>query len=201
MVRRVAASAFMPESLVFPGGRLETQDGPIADDRSWETAALRECEEEAGFRPRGGLIWIDTWITPSAERARRYLARFFIAELATDEGHEAVADGIETEAGRWTTVAEALTSWERGRIDLPPPTACILLQLSRAGVNELTSAGIPVSAPVLPKYLECDGTDYVVMPHDPQYETLSGEGLPAPARVRELPRRFRRDAGVWKPCA
>ncbi|MBL8968946.1 MAG: NUDIX domain-containing protein, partial [Myxococcales bacterium] len=108
MLRRSARSPFMPDALVFPGGAVDAADGPAGSDAAYEAAARRECLEEAGVdlgsRP---LRWFDTWVTPSAE-PRRYEARFFLAELAAEEGAEAAADGHETHEGRWASAAEYL---------------------------------------------------------------------------------------------
>jgi 8-oxo-dGTP pyrophosphatase MutT (NUDIX family) len=200
MVRRSAKSPFMPSTLVFPGGRLDPEDGAPSVDSSWERAARRECLEEAGIalaeRPLG---WFDTWLTPSAEPRRRYLARFYLAHLEHGEGDEACADGHETHAGRWSSVDAHLRAWDAGEVDLPPPTLCILLRL-----RSMPSSPKELEAPcgvVLPKYVFRDGRHFVVMPHDPEYDELPGEGQPAPPHVQPLPMRFVRDERVWRPCS
>lgn len=201
MLRRSSKSQFMPSTLVFPGGRLEEDDGACEEDSAWETAARRECREEAGLDLHVPLRWFDTWLTPSAEPRRRYLARFYWALLGADEGQHAQADGHETHAGRWATVRDHLGAWDRQEIDLPPPTLSILLRLSaagRAGLERL--AQDDPSPPILPKYLLSKGEHFIVMPHDPTYPEVPGEALPAPARVLGLPQRFRRDDRVWRPC-
>ncbi len=202
MLRRSSQSRFMPSTLVFPGGRVEADDGALDDDGTWERAARRECREEAGLNLEGPLRWFDTWMTPSAEPRRRYLARFYWALLGPGEGALARADGRETHEGRWATVADHLAAWDRGDVDLPPPTLSILLRLWTAGRVGLERLGEADPAPpILPKYLLTEGEHLIVMPHDADYAEVPGEALPAPARVDGLPRRFRRDDRVWRPCA
>jgi 8-oxo-dGTP pyrophosphatase MutT (NUDIX family) len=194
MVRRSAKSPFMPSTLVFPGGRLDPEDGDPTLDASWERAARRECLEEAGIDLTDrSLDWFDTWLTPSAEPRRRYLARFYMARLDVGEGEEARADGHETHEGRWRSVDDHLRAWDAGEVDLPPPTLCILLRLRAEDRLE------PPSGVVLPKYLFAEGRHLIVMPHDSEYDAIPGEARPAPPHVHTLPTRFFRDERVWRP--
>lgn len=200
MVRRSAKSPFMPSTLVFPGGRLDPEDGDPTADAAWERAARRECLEEAGLQELGPLLWFDTWLTPSAESRRRYLTRFFLARLRADEGHEAVADGHETHEGRWATVQAHLEQWDRMEIDLPPPTLCTLLRLRALRWDGLGSlAEIDPGGVILPKVTLGPRGPIIVMPHDAAYASVPGEALPAPVRVHDLPHRFVRDDRVWRP--
>lgn len=203
MVRRSAKSPFMPSTLVFPGGRLDPEDGAIEHDHSWERAARRECEEEARLRlhPGRALCWFDTWLTPSAEAKRRYLARFFAIELQEGEGAEAEADGVETHEGRWATAATHLDAWEAEEVDLPPPTVSVLLRLRDAETQGLQAMlDVDPSDPILPKVILADGRLTILMPHDPDYAAAPGEAAPAPSRVHALPQRFVRDGQRWRPC-
>ncbi|MCX4239934.1 NUDIX domain-containing protein [Paraliomyxa miuraensis] len=203
MVRRSAKSPFMPSTLVFPGGRVDPEDGAIDQDPSWERAARRECEEEARLRlgPDRTLRWFDTWLTPSAESRRRYLARFFMTELSVGEGTEAQADGVETHEGRWATAAEHLAAWETEEVDLPPPTLAMLLRLREAERHGLPAMlDVDPRALILPKVIIADGRLTILMPHDPDYAVAPGEAAPAPARVHGLPSRFVRDGQRWRPC-
>jgi 8-oxo-dGTP pyrophosphatase MutT (NUDIX family) len=199
MVRRSAKSPFMPSTLVFPGGRLDPHDGPPSADASWERAARRECLEEAAIDlVERRLTWFDTWLTPSAEPRRRYLARFYLARLERGEGDDARTDEHETHEGRWSSIEAHLRAWNAGEVDLPPPTLCILLRLEALG-NTIPRALEAPRGVVLPKYVFRDRQHFVVMPHDPEYDALPGEALPAPPHVRTLPSRFVRDDRVWRP--
>lgn len=211
MLKRSAKSPFMPSTLVFPGGRLDPEDGHRDQLSSWETAAKRECREEAdvdlGDR---ALTWFDTWLTPSMESRRRYLARFFVTVLRADEGDDAQADGHETHAGRWATVDDHLTAWRDGEIDLPPPTICILLTLQtwtaqakpeQSVVDAIAAAAQAVDAQdtILPKVALLEQRPTIIMPHAPDYDTTPGEALAAPARAAALPKYFARDDRGWRP--
>lgn len=202
MLRRSPKSPFMPSTLVFPGGRLDPADGDAEHDGSWERAGLRECAEEAGLRLDGRpLRWFDTWLTPSAESRRRYLARFFVAELGAGEGEQAQADGHETHDGRWATAAAHLAAWEAEEVDLPPPTVSVLLRLrdaETAGLERLLD--VDPREPILPKVLLQGKELVILMPHDPDYPAAPGEAAPAPVRAQALPARFVRDGQRWRPC-
>jgi 8-oxo-dGTP pyrophosphatase MutT (NUDIX family) len=200
MLRRSAKSPFMPSTLVFPGGRRDDDDGAREDDDAWVRAAVRECAEEANLAvDPARLRWFDTWMTPSAEPRRRYLARFYLAQLEGGDDTTACADGHETHDERWASVADHLAAHAAGDVDLPPPTLSILLRL-----HELSPARIlqvDPRPPILPKYTLCDSVHTILMPHDPDYADAPGEGAPAPssARLEGLPRRFVRDGERWRP--
>lgn len=202
MLRRSAKSPFMPSTLVFPGGRLDPEDGEAEHESSWERAARRECEEEAQLRLEGrALRWFDTWLTPSAESRRRYLARFFVVELDAGEGGEAQADGVETHEGRWATAAAHLAAWEAEEVDLPPPTVAVLLrlrELETAGMSALVE--VDPREPILPKVVPSGNQLVILMPHDPDYPSAPGEAAPAPARAHSMPARFVREGRRWRPC-
>lgn len=204
MLRRSAASPFMPDAMVFPGGRVDADDGPKGQDSSFAVAACRECREEANLALAAGEIrWFDTWTTPSAENRRRFTARFFWARIDAARTQSTMADGHETHDAVWAPAQAYLDRWRAAEIDLPPPTACVLLQLASAeSMRSLQNrAADPLRTPVLPKVVPHeDGRNMVVMPHDPEYSDLPGEGVEiALERVLDLPRRFVRAKDVWQP--
>ena len=201
MVRRSAKSPFMPSTLVFPGGRLDPEDGPPEDDASWEHAARREVHEEVGLRLDGrAMRWFDTWLTPSGESRRRYLARFYVVELGDGEGHEAEADGVETHEGRWATAQEHLQAWEAEEVDLPPPTVCVLLGLRTAESDGLsTLLDIDPREPILPKIGASAPPVTILLPHHPDYADTPGDHAAAPSRAHSLPTHFERDGRRWRP--
>jgi 8-oxo-dGTP pyrophosphatase MutT (NUDIX family) len=200
MLRRSAKSAFMPSTRVFPGGRLEPEDGADDDAVTWARAACRECVEEAGLQlDPASLRWFDTWITPSAESSRRFLARFFLAEAPPDAG-AVQADDREVHDASWATADEHLADWQAGRADLPPPTLAILLRLRDLGASLQALVPEDPASPILPKVIARDGAVTILMPHDPDYAAAPGEAAPAPARAAALPCRFVRDKTRWCPC-
>lgn len=202
MVRRSAKSPFMPSTLVFPGGRLDPEDGTPEHDDSWERAARRETAEEIGVALDVDLLWFDTWLTPSAESRRRYLTRFYWVCIDRDAGDRAEADGHETHEGRWATAATHLEHWEAEEVDLPPPTLATLLRLAPLGLDAATTLRTLVPQDViLPKVRATEAGVQIVMPHDPEYVDLPGEAAPAPARAHSLPTRFSRLERVWTPVS
>src|SRR5262245_46921825 len=86
LVRRPARAGFMPDSYVFPGGKVEIGE-------TGEQAAVRELREEADIRVRTQdlILWAH-WITPTSE-PRRFSARFYIAALP--DGQEPHIDSDE----------------------------------------------------------------------------------------------------------
>jgi 8-oxo-dGTP pyrophosphatase MutT (NUDIX family) len=66
------------------------------------------------------LRYFSRWITPKAELARRFDARFFVARAP--ENQVAEADATEVLEGRWMRPAEALEARIRGEISLIFPT-------------------------------------------------------------------------------
>ena len=209
MLRRSGRSAFMPDALVFPGGRVEAEDGDDPDnaaaafpgDGAFAQAARRECIEEASLAVEvASLRWFDTWKTPRGEAPRRFLARFYLALIPAHHGHDAVADGEETHTGRWASAATILDQWRNEQVDLPVPTLCILLRLA-AGDWRSWLERSPESArdPILPKITPHADSVQIVMPHDPEYAALPGEAGPVPERVSAFPRRFTRVGKRWVP--
>ncbi len=200
MLRRSAKSPFMPSSLVFPGGRVDPADGEPGSDPAFESAARRECAEEASLDLAGvPLRWFDTWCTPSAE-PRRYYTRFYLAVLPAGSGALAKADEHETHDGRWASVDEHLAAWDREEVELPPPTLCTLLRLREGGVAALEQlARAELDLAIVPKVIAEPGAIVIVMPHDPAYADAPGEGATVPARVHALPRRFMLVGKRWVP--
>lgn len=200
MLRRSSKSAFMPDALVFPGGRVEDEDGDGLD-LAFARAARRECREEASLDLEAAeLRWFDTWKTPSGESPRRFVARFYVTTIGADQGHDAIADGLETRAGRWASAAAILSQWESEQVDLPPPTLSILLRLAAGDWRGwLSCAPERASEPILPKVTAVGSNIHIVMPHDPDYASLPGEGGGVPDRVHAFPRRFVRTGKRWVP--
>lgn len=204
MLRRSARSTFMPDTLVFPGGRVEAIDADgdgKTDDSAFEAAARRETLEECGVELGARkLLWFDTWKTPSGESPRRFLARFYFARLAAHEGDHAEADGEETQDGRWATAAEHLAAWDRGEVDLPPPTLSVLLRLESHGAEGFaTGDRAELEVPILPKVAAEEGTIAILMPHDHAYADAEGDAAPCPSRASQYPVRFLRRNDRWQP--
>lgn len=170
------------------------------------------------------LVRFAHWITPSAE-PKRFDTQFFLWPLTPPPPAAAAAqspaaappaalpevrvDGREVFDPLWITPAEALSRYAAGALNLPPPTACTLedlaaeiaaARLRAAEMGSLLQALLlrcvarrPL--PALPKFFADDRGLAIVMPWDPAYPELSGDGVPQPALAADaapVPRRIRR---------
>jgi 8-oxo-dGTP pyrophosphatase MutT (NUDIX family) len=197
MVRRARVASFMADAYVFPGGRVEPADG--VGEAAFAVAAARELEEEAGVRVAAeALVPFAHWITPSAE-PKRFDARFFLGALPA--GATARHDTVETVDHLWARPAEVLERHRRGELKLPPPTIRNLEDLApHASVAAALAwaRARPVAA-ILPKLVPLGQTLAIVLPWDPEYPALPGEGQPVEAAhpVASGPSRFVLADGRW----
>ncbi len=150
MVQRSPDLDFHGGAWVFPGGKLEPEDGPVAvDGRPLETfrrAAVREVREETGLRlEAGGLLPVSRWITPTVF-PKRFDTWFF---AVPSNGCPVVVDGREIRAYRWIDPETALQDHARGRIRLPPPNFVTLARLTGAGGVEEVLASLVAADPPL----------------------------------------------------
>jgi len=187
MLRRQPNLRVLGGFWVFPGGTVDAGDRcrgtELAADHcaGWPAdaaaAACRELHEEAGLtlRPSDLVHWAH-WITPSAV-PRRFDTHFFVAAApAGQEPRLAVAEASEL---RWVTQPEWRAAATTAEFPLTPPTLLVLRELAEA-LSRHGSLGALLQrsrdrrvAAVLPKLL--GGT--VVMPWDPEYERLPGDGI------------------------
>jgi len=142
LLRRRAASEFVPGMDVFPGGGVDASDGAsptvtALDDAAasarlglasgglayWH-AAVRETAEEAGLHLAADMLsYVARWITPPGP-PRRYDTRFFVAALPA--GQTPVADQDEAVHAEWVRPAQALADFAAGSRAMLPPTAGML---------------------------------------------------------------------------
>jgi 8-oxo-dGTP pyrophosphatase MutT (NUDIX family) len=197
MVRRHRGSSFMADAYVFPGGRVEPSDGE--GEAAFAVAAARELAEEANVTVDAStLVPFARWITPSAE-GKRFDARFFVA--AAPKGQTALHDSVETVDHLWARPAEVLARYERAELKLPPPTIRTLEDLAIHATVEAALAWARgcVVTPILPKLVPLNDTVAIVLPWDPDYSSLPGEGMviePTHPAARP-PSRFVLSEGRW----
>ncbi len=192
-VRRNARASFMANAYVFPGGRVDPADGDDDPELMTRRCAARELHEEAGLRVEklDALCYFARWVTPTRER-KRFDADFFLFALPPDQTPR--VDAQEVFDLRWYTPSAALAEYEAGQLNLPPPTACTLEDL-RAEVQRLA---MPADSALLPALLkscasrrphallprlrvEATGGMEILMPWDPEFDTVDGDGEGAPA--------------------
>jgi len=155
--------------------------------------------------PARALIHWSHWVTPSIS-ALRFDTHFFLAIVP--EGTRAARDPRETAVARW----RPLVTLARVARAVPPqllgPTAITLIDIE----NALCANGGPAElerlsrqrhdVPLVPKVCEEDGRGWAVMPWDPDYVRIPGEGDAVPpahqAQFANLPPRLPLPA-TWRP--
>ena len=170
LLQRNPEARFMGGAWVFPGGAVHAEDerdgvpGPVG-------AALRETEEEAGFRIGGPeeLVPFSRWITPAQVKIR-FDTWFFVARAPA--GAEATVDNEEVVDARWLRPQAALDAGARDELSLVFPTIKHLEQLAVfiSVDHALEEARRRKVLPVEPRVLVDGGVARVLMPGEPGYD-------------------------------
>ena len=156
LLRRSARASFAAEAWVFPGGRVDPEDG--ADPFSLQTArtaAARETREEAAIvLDPAALVPYSQWCPPP-ESPKRFLTWFFVAE-APRGGEGMVADGVTVDGSEitehlWVRPADGLIARDEGRVSLLPPT---WLTLHLLAAQPSVTAVLAAAADRTPPYWE-----------------------------------------------
>ena len=116
---------------VFPGGKIDAEDYPAADDvdAAARVAAARETEEEAGLSvSTEAFVQIAHW-TPPPGPQKRFATWFFAAQISGDQN--IAIDNGEIKEHAWIRPEDALAKHAAGEIDLVPPTWITLYHLSK----------------------------------------------------------------------
>lgn len=146
---RSAPDSIVGDASVYGDARRALADGTLsfADFLRRENLELRSDL----LRP-----WAN-WVTPEAERTRRYDTYFFVGALPKGQR----ADGLNTESDRagWTTPEAAIEDFAAGRSFLLPPTWTQLDSLAGRTVAEVLAVERQI-VPVQP-HLEIQGDNWV----------------------------------------
>ena len=137
MLRRNSRGAF-GGMWVFPGGRIDPEDGEGEDGA--RRAAARETLEEASLViDPTSLVPFAHW-TPPPIAPKRFATWFFLTSAPT--GVVAV-DGQEIHEHVWVRPDEAMRRRDAGEIELAPPTFVTLHQLAESDnvADALVAAG------------------------------------------------------------
>lgn len=137
------------DASVYADARRELADGTLsfADFLRRENLELRSDL----LRP-----WAN-WVTPEAERTRRYDTYFFVGALP--EGQRADGENTESDRAGWTTPQAAIEDFSSGRCFLLPPTWTQLDSLAGRTVAEVLAVERQI-VPVQP-HLEIQGDNWV----------------------------------------
>jgi 8-oxo-dGTP pyrophosphatase MutT (NUDIX family) len=195
MGRRSSKMNFHGGAWVFPGGRVDDADWAGAADEleAAQRAAVREAHEEAGvIVVHESLVHVSNWTTPDIS-PKRFATWFFAGALAA-HSNEAVADGVESDALRWFTPAEALEARLAGEIDLAPPQFVTLHGLHAYESADAALAGIAAAETVdfRPRIHFGDGFAIAIYGGDVAYDDPDRVDEPGPRHRLTMP-----GAGPW----
>jgi 8-oxo-dGTP pyrophosphatase MutT (NUDIX family) len=170
LICAAARETFEESGVLFagPAGQsLSAPDGIVGDASVYGDSRLALANGAlsfADFLRRENLVlrsdllrpWAN-WVTPEAERTRRYDTYFFVAALP--EGQR--ADGLNTESDHagWTTPQDALDDFAAGRSFLLPPTWTQLDSLAGRTVAEVLAVERQIVT--VQPHLEIHGDNWV----------------------------------------
>lgn len=160
--------------------RLQARRAEVVADAA---AFARLLAEESLYLDATPLVYWSHWITPSVE-AKRFDTRFFVVPLPEDQAIS--ADLSELTEHAWIDPATIGPAFDRGEIRMVPPTLLTLEDLAdcRARHGSLRAMLVAerhrATPPIMPKIQAADDFFHIVMPWDPRYAGLSGEGCRVP---------------------
>ncbi len=175
LLKRNAQLSFAPNVWVFPGGRVDPEDGLRDEPCTLETAkkaAVRECKEETGINiDATSLHHFCKWTTPKGGNKR--FETFFFHSIVLHEQSKVTIDDSEIVDQMWLTAREALDQLLSKKIDLLPPTFISIERIKDCTtyadvIKEFDRTGIVIAEPVTTFK---DGKFYSLYRGDSGYET------------------------------
>jgi 8-oxo-dGTP pyrophosphatase MutT (NUDIX family) len=162
-----AARETFEECGVLFAGPADDPRGIVGDASVYRDSRLALADRTlsfADFLQRENLVlradllrpWAN-WVTPEAERTRRYDTFFFVGALP--EGQRADGENTESDRADWTTPAAAIADFEAGRCFLLPPTWTQLDSLAGRTVADVLAVERQIVT-VQPN-LEIDGDNWL----------------------------------------
>lgn len=175
-----AARELVEEAGLFPAD-IGTAAAHALQDRLRDKVSLDEALTDAGVAiDLARFVPFARWVTPTAE-ARRFDARFFL--LRATDGQDARPDERETTLGFWAAPTEVLARFQRGDIQLAPPTTRCLELLEPASS---TAAAFAIAATQ-----SLRSTCPLFVAGDPPFLSLPGDPThPERERTVDGPSRF-----------
>ena len=156
--------------------RLQPEREAIAGNAA---AFLGLLEREDLYLDVAPLVYWSHWITPSLE-PKRFDTRFFAIAVPTDQA--ASADLGELTEHAWVRPARLQEALERREIRVVPPTLLTLEDLCESHARHGSLASMldaergRATPPVMPRIEARPDEFRVVMPWDPGYAAIPGEG-------------------------
>ncbi len=177
LLLRAKAIKFAGGAWVFPGGRIDPQDGQIAETDNLDSyaaasiAAARESEEEAGLtlNPES-FVEYSHWTTPVAEK-KRFSTWFLLGHV--DRNCPVTVDDGEIVEFQWLTPQAAIDMHHDKALKILPPTYLTLLELAKfKSIDDVRQFAIERSAPrFFPNMVFHDKTVSVLYQDDSGYAT------------------------------
>jgi 8-oxo-dGTP pyrophosphatase MutT (NUDIX family) len=170
LVCAAARETFEESGVLFagPADRGRTAPDSIVGDASVYRDARQELATGAlsfaDFLRRENLVlradllrpWAN-WVTPEAERTRRYDTYFFVGALP--EGQRADGENTESDRAGWTTPQAAIDDFSAGRCFLLPPTWTQLDSLAGRTVADVLAVERQIVT--VQPHLEIQGDNWV----------------------------------------
>src|ERR1700749_4539648 len=162
-----AARETFEECGVLFAGPADDPAGIVGDASVYRESRLALADRTlsfADFLQRENLVlradllrpWAN-WVTPEAERTRRYDTYFFVGALP--EGQRADGENTESDLSGWTTPRAAMDDFEAGRLFLLPPTWPQLDSLADRTVDEVLAVERQIVT--VQPHLEIQGDNWI----------------------------------------
>jgi 8-oxo-dGTP pyrophosphatase MutT (NUDIX family) len=162
-----AARETFEESGVLFAGPAGDPDGIVGDASVYRdarhelatgTLSFADFLRRENLELRSDLLrpWAN-WVTPEAERTRRYDTYFFVAALP--EGQRADGENTESDRAGWTTPQAAIDDFAAGRSFLLPPTWTQLDSLAGRSVAEVLAVERQIVT--VQPHLEIQGDNWI----------------------------------------
>ncbi len=178
LLKRSSKLAFAPDFWVFPGGRIDTEDGSLEPDEILNTAkvaAARETMEEANIKVSpDDMHHYCHWTTPSGGN-RRFATWFFHCKAPSEDAIK--VDDSEIVDHLWIKPQDALNEMSKGKLGLLPPTFISLERIKQKRTykevkSEYDRTGVVTATP---NTTIIDGVFYCLYEGDAGYATTDVE--------------------------
>lgn len=177
LLLRAKAIKFAGGAWVFPGGRIDPDDGKLANTDNLDSlasarvAAVRESDEEAGLSlDSKNFIEYSHWTTPLAEK-KRFSTWFLLGDV--DKDCSVTVDDGEIVEYQWLSPEEAIEKHRCQELKILPPTYLTLLELAEYNrISEVREAIQKRDAPrFFPNMVFHDETVSVLFHDDIGYDS------------------------------